>query len=413
MNEQKMNYLDLHKTLKEFYTQEPGVFINSELGITLTNNFFTSDVKRAFPPGDEYVDMNPLMKALMKYFLHRNEYSDKYLLKMLTVPDKAIQENNRFTYSILSPSGTVSNEAIVLLHGLNERGWEKYLPWAYYILKNTGKSVILFPNAFHMNRAPECWSNFRLMKEISSERKNLLPGVILSSPVNAAISTRLQFVPQRFVYSGIQTINDITTLAELAKEGSIQGLPKNTSLDLFGYSIGAFVAEIIMMSNPLGLFNTSRCFLFCGGSTLDKMSPVNKFILDSEATNQLMDFYVHRLEQNITTDERLSSLFKDENEEAFLFKAMLNNEENKTVRERYLGKISDRLYGVALAKDDVMPGAAIQQTLNHSRKKIRFDEIDFEYGYTHENPFPTLTGISDKIDRAFGSVFSRAVSFLS
>ena len=126
-----------------------------------------------------------------------------------------------------------------------------------------------------------------------------------------------------------------------------------------------------------------------------------------------MDFYVHRLDQNITTDERLSSLFKDENEEAFLFKAMLNNEENKTVRERYLGKISDRLYGVALAKDDVMPGAAIQQTLNHSRKKIRFDEIDFEYGYTHENPFPTLTGISDKIDRAFESVFSRAVSFLS
>ncbi|MBK7867531.1 MAG: hypothetical protein IPJ75_11435 [Ignavibacteriales bacterium] len=245
------------------------------------------------------------------------------------------------------------------------------------------------------------------------KEKNLLPGVVLSSPVNVAISTRLQFVPQRFVYSGIQTINDIASLAEMAKDGTIPGLPKNTTLDLFGYSIGAFVAEIIMMSNPLGLFNNSRCFLFCGGSTLDKMSPVNKFILDSEATNQIMDFYVHRLEQNITTDERLRSLFRDENEEAFLFKAMLNNEENKTVRERYLGKISDRLYGIALTKDDVMPGAAIQETLNHSRKKIRFDEIDFDYNYTHENPFPMLTGISDKIDRAFDSVFSKAASFLN
>jgi hypothetical protein len=410
-----MEYLELYARLKRFYTFEAGEFTDEVLEIKLTNLHFKSDTHRAFPEGDEYTEINPLVKALMKFYLSHNEYSDRYLLKMLSVPDIEIQENNEFTYSILSDLNCKeADSAIILLHGLNERGWEKYLPWAYHLMKSTGKPVILFPNAFHMNRAPLCWSNFRLMNEISAERKNLLPGVTLSSPINSAISTRLQFVPQRFVYSGLQTIYDITKLADQAKDGLIPGLNEGTSINLFGYSIGAFIAEIIMMSNPYGLFNNSRCVLFCGGSTLDKMLPINKYILDSGATEAIMDFYVNRLEQNLSNDERLSALFGSEDEETFIFKAMLSDKANSSVRSRYLSKIRERLYCIALGQDDVMRSEAIKETLDIPQvKKIKIETLDFDYKYTHENPFPSLTKIKNEVQNGFEEVFGKAAMFLN
>jgi len=306
-----------------------------------------------------------------------------------------------------------SDTAILLLHGLNERGWEKYLPWAHRLLKQTGQPLILFPHAFHMHRAPKSWSDFRLMKEISNERKVLLPGVEMSSPVNAAISSRLQFVPQRFVYSGLQTIYDITRLAQMAQEGEIAGLKPGTKLNIFGYSIGAFIAQIVMMSNPLGLFNNSKCVLFCGGTTLDRMEPVNKYILDSEAADALKDFYVHRLDQNLATDDRLRALFSPDAGETFLFKSMLSHDAGLIARKRHLAKIRDRIYGIALDKDLVMPPWAIKECLvsDHPRK-IAFDTVVLDYDYTHENPFPILTRIREKVDAGFDTVFSKAAAFL-
>ena len=74
--------------------------------------------------------------------------------------DDRIQENKSFSYAIFTPSGRKkNNEAIILLHGLNERTWEKYLTWAEYLTHTTGKPVILFPIAFHMNRTPGLWAN--------------------------------------------------------------------------------------------------------------------------------------------------------------------------------------------------------------------------------------------------------------
>lgn len=410
-----MRYSKLYPLLREKYSIEYDSLIIDELDLKISNHEFKSDITGLYPEGDEYSDLNPLVKALMKYYLSQNEFSDRYLLKMLSVPDSEVEENNRFQYSILSDSRVEkSSSAIILLHGLNERGWEKYLTWAYSLLKKTGKPVILFPNAFHMNRAPKCWSNFRLMNEISNERKNLLPGVVLSSPVNAAISTRLQFVPQRFVYSGIQTIRDIIALAGDIRDGQISGLDKGTTVDFFGYSIGAFIAQIIMMSNPLGVFNSSRCVLFCGGTTLNKMAPVNKYILDSEAANTIQDFYVHKLEQNLLVDERLRSLFGSESEEAFLFKAMLGHDENLPVRKRYLAKIRDRIFAMGLAKDSVIPAGSIRDALiSDHPKKIRFELINPGYNYTHENPFPLLLKTENEVEQEFEQIFSKAANFLS
>ncbi len=409
-----MSYLDLYSTLKEHFNTSDPLINFSHHQATVTNHPFKSDIACAFPEGDEYSELSPLVKALMKYYLSQNEFSDRYLMKRLNAPDSTVEENNSFTFSMMSDQRAAeSDTAILLLHGLNERGWEKYLPWAHRLLKLTGQPVILFPHAFHMHRAPKCWSDFRLMKEISNERKVLLPGVEMSSPVNAAISSRLQFVPQRFVYSGLQTIYDITRLAQMAQEGEIAGLKPGTKLNIFGYSIGAFIAQIVMMSNPLGLFNNSKCVLFCGGTTLDRMEPVNKYILDSEAADALKDFYVHRLDQNLATDDRLRALFSPDAGETFLFKSMLSHDAGLIARKRHLAKIRDRIYGIALDKDLVMPPWAIKECLvsDHPRK-IAFDTVVLDYDYTHENPFPILTRIREKVDAGFDTVFSKAAAFL-
>ena len=45
--------------------------------------------------------------------------------------DAGVPENVEFPYRILAPpGGERSSRGLVLLHGLNERRWEKYLPWA-------------------------------------------------------------------------------------------------------------------------------------------------------------------------------------------------------------------------------------------------------------------------------------------
>ena len=67
--------------------------------------------------------------------------------------DIDILENKEFTYSLFKKPGPARSEKVILLfHGLNEHSWHKYLPWAKTLVERTGKTVILFPIAFHMNR---------------------------------------------------------------------------------------------------------------------------------------------------------------------------------------------------------------------------------------------------------------------
>ena len=60
---------------------------------------------------------------------------------------------------------------LLLFHGLNEKDWDKYLPWAHALARATGKAVLLFPTAFHMNRAMGHWSDHRCMHRASQERR--------------------------------------------------------------------------------------------------------------------------------------------------------------------------------------------------------------------------------------------------
>ena len=116
--------------------------------------------------------------------------------------DDRIQENKSFSYAIFTPSGRKkNNEAIILLHGLNERTWEKYLTWAEYLTHTTGKPVILFPIAFHMNRTPGLWANPRAILPWVSKRKEEVANVTNSTFANVALSSRLSQNPLRFYAS--------------------------------------------------------------------------------------------------------------------------------------------------------------------------------------------------------------------
>ena len=60
--------------------------------------------------------------------------------------------------------------------------------------------------------------------------------------------------------------------------------------EVITYSIGCLLAEILKLANPKGYFTQSRLCLFCGGPVFDRLSPVSKFILDSEANVALYSY---------------------------------------------------------------------------------------------------------------------------
>src|SRR5665647_2625249 len=78
--------------------------------------------------------------------------SDIPLNEFSNINDTLITENRSFSYPVFTPGNPESKKVILLLHGLNERSWVKYLVWAYYLAQYTNSYVILFPISFHINR---------------------------------------------------------------------------------------------------------------------------------------------------------------------------------------------------------------------------------------------------------------------
>ena len=120
----------------------------------------------------------------------------------LNVNDSLIPENYHFSYPVFAPGNRSSEKVILLLHGLNERSWVKYLAWAYWLARNTDSYVVLFPISFHINRSPESWSDPRKMLNLMKLRKSTLGEIRMSSFANAALSNRLSEDPMRFFNSG-------------------------------------------------------------------------------------------------------------------------------------------------------------------------------------------------------------------
>jgi len=325
-------------------------------------------------------------------------------------PETAKRYNENFEYPIFVPdSPDARKSCIILLHGLNERNWNKYLPWAYSLAKQTGKSVILFPIAYHMSRSPEYWKDPRKMLPYVLQRHQEMPDVAMSSVVNVALSKRLTLQPERFFFSGHQVAGDLIKLMDSITNGQHPMFDKGTTIDYFSYSIGTFLTQVLMLGNPGKRFDDSKFFFFCGGSAFDDMYGVSKFILDTKAYERLKYYYSNDFEADIKKRNNWRGIFNSLGI-GDSFKSMLSLKLLKHYNANPFSKYKDRLMALSLKQDKVI----IPEKVAGALKGNRVEEADFNYAYSHENPFPVngKPQVKDQVNRAFDSFINKAASFL-
>ncbi len=329
--------------------------------------------------------------------------------------DFEIMENQSFSYPVFVPAETGSRKVILLLHGLNERSWNKYLSWAYYLCSETNSYIILFPISFHINRSPLSWRDPRSMMRLLHEKAAEWGEVRNSCFANIALSNRLSDDPRRFVKSGYQTVCDLTVLMNQIRSGKHAFIPGNSQVNIFAYSIGAFLAEIIMMSNPDDLYSGSKLFMFCGGSVFSNMRGESKLIMDKLAYERVYNYYMEGFENEISKKGGpLAALVSGK--VGLAFRAMIDFGRLRDFREKAMGLLRDQIYSIGLLKDRVIPAQGIIRTLNPEtgHRRARAEIQDFNYEYSHENPFPLLkNGGSSEVDRCFERIMIPACRFLA
>ena len=330
------------------------------------------------------------------------------------IKDIFAKENQTFHYQIIKPKGIDRVKKVVFLfHGFNERDWSKYLPWAKAISDGTGSAVVLFPIAFHMQRAPKDWSNTREMYRLSELRKEKFPNIANSSLTNVAVSMRLHAMPQRTIWSGLQTYNDVLQVINDIKKGSNKHIEKDFEFDIFAFSVGGFLALVMKLTNYKNYFKNSKICLFSSGATFNQQAPVSKFILDSEADAALHSYLVENFDDILENDNVLHHYIRENHLEGKIFSAMLDYPKMRDFREKLLRKHEHQIYAISLTKDHIVPPSEIMNTLNGADRNIniKIDEMDFEYDYIHENPFP-ITGVDSKIvDNGFEKMFDKVCDF--
>ncbi|WP_461633836.1 DUF6051 family protein [Labilibaculum euxinus] len=330
--------------------------------------------------------------------------------------DVVVEENKNFSYNILKPKGDCKIEKLTFIfHGFNEKTWDKYLPWGQAICEKTQSAVVFFPIAFHMQRAPKHWSDKKAMFELSKKRKAQFPNIIGSSLSNVAISMRLHSMPQRFIWSGLQTYYDIIQFIEECKSGKHELIDKDFSFDIFAYSIGGFLAEILKLTNHKNYFSETKLCLFCSGAVFNRLSPVSKFILDSEVNVTLYSYLVEHFSSFLKKDNLLHHYIEEDHMEGKVFHTMLEYKNMRHFREALFKKAENQIYAIALKGDSVFPTYEIENTLKGASRDINItvEELDFPYSYSHENPFPMNKAESVNIEESLDLVFSKVCDFLN
>lgn len=402
-----MKYIDLHKYLKETINYNDEV-IALDGDLEVRNYTFRSNYQSILPGGKYNTDNYEYPAS------DSGETEPDIIQELIHKTDAEIDENIEFRYHIILPKGVQrSDKVIMMFHGFNEKYWDKYFPWAYYLAQHTGKAVVMFPIAFHMNRAPAMWSDARKMYGVSQRRKDRHPEVLCSTLSNVAISTRLHNKPQRYIWSGLQTYYDVLDFVAVIKADKHPSISSDASVDFMSYSIGTFLGEILMITNENGYFSNSKYATFCGGAIFNRLSPVSRFILDSEANVALYSCVVEHLESHIKRDLLLKKYFT-ETLVGPHFASMLNYNTHTEEREKLFRKMSDQFYSIVLKQDKIIPYYEVQNTMQGSARDIpiQIDVVDFPYPYIHEDPFPALAKIEDEVDAQFREIFDKFVEFL-
>ena len=404
-----MNYSTNYTALKELYTSSE---TDKEFDtIELHDVEFVSESFGILPGIEEYKcnNHNVTLEEELSFYSENGIKNNSVHIK-----DIFAKRNRSFKYQIIKPKGADKVKRVVLLfHGFNERDWSKYLPWAKEISDGTESAVVLFPLAFHMQRAPKEWSNTREMFKLSEERKQTYPNIENSSLTNVAVSTRLHAMPHRALWSGLQTYNDVLQLMKNIKKDNNKHIDKDAHFDIFSFSVGGFLAQVLKMTNFNNYFKHSKVCLFCSGATFNNQAPSSKFILDSETDAALYAYLVKDIDEIIENDPVLRHYLKGDFLPGKIFYAMLDYNKEKDFRESMLKKYENQFYAISLTKDDIVRPHEIVNTLKGANGDIdiRIDEMDFEYDYIHENPFPVMGVDSKKVDESFEMMFAKVLSF--
>ncbi len=335
--------------------------------------------------------------------------------EVLALPDAAVLSNRSFVYNILAPAGTTCFEsAILLLHGLNEQHWEKCLPWALGLLQRTGRPVILMPLSMHMNRASGEWCQSRRMQRVAQHRQAQYADLTASSFSNAAISTRLHARPERFFWSAMQSCEDVIALARSLRSGGHRMFPEGARLDLFGYSIGAFLSQLLLMADTDALFSSTKAFLFCGGPTVDRMRLADRAILDSAAEGAIKQFFCNELERNCLLDPRLGHYLGAGHPLGQSFRMLLSYDTLRDEREARFRQLAKRIAAVLLTGDSVVTPDDTLPVLTGERNDIGMDAVvmDFSYPYSHIMPFPLQAKYEADVESALNAMLDRAAAHL-
>jgi hypothetical protein len=402
-----MIYHSLYKKLQDAFENVVTTTELQDLSIRIRKRSFTST-------GTAIINSGSLNSFSDNY--DKKAYNEEPDAQFLTgINDSNISSNNSFEYfTVENISNSQSSGIIFLFHGLNEKKWDKYFPWAYELARQTGKTVILFPIAFHMNRAPYVWSDSRLMNKVAVQRANKLPNA-KTSFINAAISERLEASPQRFFLSGLQTYIDFCGLLKSIRCGLEKNIPPEANIDFFGYSIGAFFSLLLLMDNPYKELDNSRLVIFCGGATFDNMMPVSRYIIDMRASQFVENYFEEQLNNKPLMEKKLEYYFSGVSIEKSYFPTLINQKHYKDLREKRLSRIHERISAIALIKDEVVPPFGVLNNLKGWRKNIntRVDVMDFEYPYDHVTPFPLIEKYNLQVDKSFKHIMGNSSAFLS
>jgi hypothetical protein len=218
--------------------------------------------------------------------------------------------------------------------------------------------------------------------------------------------------PLRFYSSGLESAYNLYQLMGDMKHGRHPLFAEGVKVDFFAYSIGALLAQVVLMADPCGYAADSALFTFCGGSVFERMNGNSRDIIDQEAYERIRDYYLGNFSQP-------SQMFAAQDQQTGLqftqaFCKMVPSIDVDCKRQPFFTEAQDRIRMVSLRQDTVIPTVGVQEAVGYDLAGIMTEELDFPYAYTHQTPFPENGKVSDgELELAFRSVFDRAAAFLT
>jgi pimeloyl-ACP methyl ester carboxylesterase len=261
-------------------------------------------------------------------------------------PDCQIYENICFRYPLVRLLSGVPRRrhgrVTILLHGLNERTYSKYLPLACELCAATGAPVLLFPLALHMNRVYPGWA--RVQRSICDRRRRFANNLFIH-PFNAVISDRLEQQPERFFWGAIQSYLDLVDLARDIRSGRHPHFSEGARVDFLGYSAGGYISFFLLLENPEQLLADSRGALFASCVPARDLSLASPLILDLAAETALMKIFVKGTEERASL--RMRHWF-DSHGEGRSFRTLTGIRADRVKLEARVRQIAPRVLGIAI-----------------------------------------------------------------